>query len=902
MAQDTGQESDAQELDRVIVTGSLIPQTELEIATPVISITAEDIKRQGFKDVYDVLRAQPLATGSVQDSQFSGGFTPGAEPISLLGLDPGFTLVLIDGRPMADYPLLYNGQSNFVDLSSVPTAMVERIDIAPGNQSAIYGSSAIAGVVNIILKKRIDGTNLNFRFGSYDEGGGESIRYQLTGGQSVGSGDLTYGVQASRQDPIFGFQRNDFDSTNDNPNSALQYGSRTFLRLSATQAIYHDPGQATCDGLGNLFNGSTIRDFRPNRGFYCGSRAEPGYTSIMNDERSLSGYVNLTVPMGDSNDFYATLLANHNKMESNSGSRFWAAGVDTGQIIFNQTSGDFETFQHIFAPEEIGGIDVNNERNTSDSYNLAAGFRGTFGESSWDYDAYYARAAYDIKNRQLWPLKAEVENFFREQFLGPQLGEYYGYPVYAPDVDAFYQALTPEQYRSFNSEIRSDSSTWTHNLNFQLTNTNLFNLPGGPVGFAAVLQAGEQSWENPTDQRVVNGLFWGLTGTQGAGKRTNEALAIEFRLPVFSMLTANVSGRYDQYHNKGVNSDSDFTYKVGLEFRPVESLLVRGNYATAFKAPDMAYVFAGDSGFFTSVTDYYRCATEEPTTPIDDCTFSGEGVFGTRRGAPDLESITATSWGGGVVWAPNANFDVSVDYYRVDIDNKVNDLSLDSLMQLEAACRLGQLDPGSPTCVDALARIGRSGPNAPVPNQVNTVLTNPINVSKEEVSGITAKLNYRWETERWGRFSLSSSYNVTLDHESQQYPDDPVLDLLNEPFFSSEFPNIGSLSVTWEKGGWTTTLYGARYGRTPNFAAQLTTAGYTAAGAEKVDAHVTFNGSVDYRFNDDVSLSFTVNNLLNEDPPHDRSWTSYPYYNGFNYNAFGRSFLVEVNWKLGGNQ
>ena len=144
------------ELEMVTVTGSLIPQIQRETASPVVAITAEDMERQGFQNINEVLRAQPLATGAVQDNQFSGGFTPGATTISLLGLEPGFTLILLDGRPMADYPLLYNGQANFTDLSNIPTAMIERIDVLPGNQSAIYGSAAVAGVVNIILKKHLE--------------------------------------------------------------------------------------------------------------------------------------------------------------------------------------------------------------------------------------------------------------------------------------------------------------------------------------------------------------------------------------------------------------------------------------------------------------------------------------------------------------------------------------------------------------------------------------------------------------------------------------------------------------------------------------------------------------------------------------------------------------------------
>ncbi len=887
-------------LDKITVTGSLIPQVQVETATPVFSINAEDIQRQGFKDVYDVLRAQPLATGAVQDSQFAGGFTAGAKPISLLGLDPGFTLVLIDGRPMADYPLLYNGQSNFVDLASIPTAMVERIEIAPGNQSSIYGSSAIAGVVNIILKKRIDGTQMNFRMGGYDGGGGGNQRFQLTGGHSFGQLDLTWGLQLSNQDPIWGFQRKDFDSTNDNPNPAARYGSRTFVRSTGSGA-YIDPGADACAPLAGLFNGTTIYDTRPNRGNYCGSREEPGYTTFLNKERSSSGYANLSYAFNDNMEAYATLLLNHSNLESNSGSRFWQSSIDTGGFIINDNTGDFESFQHIFSPEETGGRNFNNERQSNDSYNVAVGLKGVIGQSNWDYNAYYARSEYRIDSKQQWALKAPIEDFFRQQFLGPQLGDYYGYPIYAPDEAAFYQALTPEQYRSFNSEIHTKSKTWTQNLNLQFTNTSLFELPAGDLGFAGVLQAGQQSWSNPTDPRVINGEFWGLTGTQGSGRRDNWAAAVEFRVPIFQMLTANLSGRYDDYKNKGGGSDSRATYKVGLEFRPIDALLFRANYATAFKAPDMAYVFAGDSGFFTTVVDYYRCATEQPGVDISQCDFNGEQVFGNRSGNPDLKSITAKSWGYGVVWSPNADFTVSADYYRVKIDKKVADLNLDTLMQTESACRLGQLDINSPTCVDAIARIGRSGPNAPQPNQVNTVAINPINVANEEVAGVTANLDYRWKSDNWGSFMAGARYNVTLKHESQQYPEDPVIDLLRQPFYSSEFKNIFSATLGWQMGDWTTTLYGVRYGRTPNYAAQLTTDGYAATDAGRVDAWTTYNLTLDYAVTDDVSLTFTANNLTGEKPPRDRTYTAYPYYNIFNYTGYGRSYMLELNWRFGGS-
>ncbi|WP_181141904.1 TonB-dependent receptor domain-containing protein [Xanthomonas arboricola] len=894
MAQDSGEVT---QLDKVTVTGSLIPRSQVETATPVFSITAQDIQRRGFKDVYDVLRSQPMATGSVQDGQFSGGFTAGAKSLSLLGLDPGFTLVLIDGRPMADYPLLYNGQSNFVDLASVPVGMVERIDVAPGNQSSIYGSSAIAGVVNIILKKRMDGVQMNYRMGTYDGGGGNNQRFQLTGGNEIGGANIVWGLQLNNQDPIYGYQRRDFDSTSDNPDPTLRYGSR--IALHNLPATYLDPGAENCAALGPLFNGSVQYDNRANRGNFCSSRTEPGYASILNKERSASGYANLSYAFNDNVELYSTLLLNRTKVEVNSGPRFWQTSSDTGGFFYNQDSQQLESYQRIFAPEETGNQNFNNDRQTADSYNIALGLKGGLGASNWTYDAYYARSEYRIESRQQWPLADRIEDFFREQFLGAPQGEYYGYPIYSPNDANFYRALTPAQYRSFNDEIRTKSRTWTQNVNLQLTNTELFNLPAGAVGVAGVVQAGNQYWTNPTDQRVIAGDFYQLTGTQGSGKRENWAAAFEMRVPILSTLTANLSGRYDDYKNQGGGGDSKVTYKAALEFRPIDSLLFRGNYATAFKAPDMAFSFAGDSGFFQGVNDYYRCALEEPNVPIADCTYGGTSIQGRRSGNADLKSITAKSWGAGVVWSPSASFSVNADYYNIKIDDKVSDLSTDALLQNESACRLGALDINSPTCVDALSRIDRTAADAPVPNRLSNIRINPVNISNEEISGVLTKATYNLATDSWGLFVFDAQYNLTLKHESQQFPQDPVRDLLSEPFFSSEFRSITNASITWQKDAWTTTLFGQRYGRTPNFTAQQSTDGYAVEGARKVGAWTTLNATLDYAVNDDISLTATVNNLADTRPPRDRTYSSYPYYNIFNYTGYGRSYMLELNWRFG---
>ena len=197
------------DLDKVTVTGSLIPQTTLETFTPVTIISAEDIQARGFNTVAEVLQSSSFATGGVQNNQSSASFTQGAETLSLFGLSASYMKYLIDGRPMANYPALYNGSDVFNNISGIPVELVERIEILPGGQSSLYGSDAIAGVVNIILKKNIDGAMLSARFGGYDEGGGQSGRISFADGFSAVDDKLNvvYGIQAEKTNPVWGYQR-----------------------------------------------------------------------------------------------------------------------------------------------------------------------------------------------------------------------------------------------------------------------------------------------------------------------------------------------------------------------------------------------------------------------------------------------------------------------------------------------------------------------------------------------------------------------------------------------------------------------------------------------------------------------------------------------------------------------
>jgi outer membrane receptor protein involved in Fe transport len=182
---DATSQEDEREMDQVVVTGSRIKRAEIEGPAPVTVISREQLEREGFVTVADALETITQASGSTQnDLNSAGGFTPNAAVINLRGLGPGRTLLLVNGRRAADYPFPYNGQSNFQNFNNIPAGAVERIEILAGGASAIYGSDAVAGVVNVVLKTNYDGDSIKLRVQTSTSGGRDIGDLQWVGGRT----------------------------------------------------------------------------------------------------------------------------------------------------------------------------------------------------------------------------------------------------------------------------------------------------------------------------------------------------------------------------------------------------------------------------------------------------------------------------------------------------------------------------------------------------------------------------------------------------------------------------------------------------------------------------------------------------------------------------------------------
>ena len=892
-------ETQVTDLQTVQVTGSRIPRAQVEGPAPITLVTAEDIRAAGFTSVPDVLQSLTQNGGETQSQQSAGGadFSPGAQQVDLRGLGPNHTLVLVNGRRIADFPLPFGGRSNFTDISSIPLGMIDRIEVLTGSASAIYGSDAISGVVNFILKKQADGTTIDYRYGWTEHGGGESHVLNLSSGFSRGAFNAVFGMEYRDQNPLWGFQRPQQDSSNDAPNpSRYGYPPRNFL-ITDWWDDYIDPGEETCDALSSLNDGSMQYAYRRNYGNYCGSDRAVAYRTMISKREGVNTFASLSYMFGNGSEWFADIQAGRHEVSLFRAPRSWSLMMPDGNeegYFYNQATEQIEYWQRQFTLEEMGGLQNGMVNTVQKTFGLTTGIRGVFGED-WDYEAAFSHSQY--KASISWPqIVASKANAL---FLGPQLpGEYIfrgaAYPIFNADHARLYTPLTAAEYAGIFANTTYHPQSLNQSLSFTVTQAELFQLPGGAAGFAATAEMGYQNYDLKPDPLATQYYYYSWKDSDGKGSRNRWALASELRMPVLDSLNLSVAGRYDKYRFAG-NAPGKFTWSAGMEWRPLESLLVRGSYGTAFRAPDLHYVFTGPGNDETSVTDYYLCDTEEPGESYDDCSYSGEGIIRSRVGNRALNPETSTAWTTGFVWSPSRVFDLSIDYFDIEMRNQVRDLSANEVMRQERDCRLGLngADINSATCQDMLSRITRSQNGS-----IYGVHVNPINIANEATSGVDASANLRFDT-GLGKFTLNGNYTWVREHVVQDYPDQPVVDkfAVNSGY---DIPRSkASARLSWEREAWSASIQGRRLGSLPN-GWSYDEVWEDGDPGPWIEATYRYNANMQYKFNERAQVSLTVNNLFDKAPPADPTYTSYPYYDISWFDPQGRPFFVEFTYKLGG--
>ena len=890
-------------LQTVVVTGSRIPRIEAEGPSPVVTITAADILNNGFANTADIMSSLTQNLGALDNNQYADGFSPGAQAVDLRGLGPNHTLVLVNGRRIADYPQAYGGNSNFTDISNIPTSMIDRIEILSGSDSAIYGSDAVSGVINFIMKKKADGTTVDFRDGETQHGGGSSQRLSITSGWSNDRFDAIFSVDLLNQQPLWAFQRNFTDSRLDSPADPSDIvASQVFTRIDQN-GNYLDPGQATCNSLSHLDNGTVFRASRAGYGpdnsgdfpgYYCGSYADVGYGTLENGRRAANLWGSASYRLNDRASLFLDVQAGISKQVSYNTPLQWENsfaqdGTSVPVPFFNQATGQVEQWQRrYFTIEENGGFDAGEIHNDNVTFSINTGVKGAF-NADWSYEALLGYSQNKLTEK--WPVLISAKA--QELYLGPSLGTDpgSGYQIYNAPISRLYTPLTVDQFRSITTDSLDEDLSRTENVSFSVNSGHLWTMPAGPVGFAAVAEYGHDSLKQEVDPGSLDGTYYQYHNTAANGSRNRFGAGVEFRIPLLSSVTLNAATRYDEYRYSG-NASGKATYNGGLEWRPLRTLLVRGSIGTGFRAPDLSYLYAGESGSSSGGSDYWWCRANEPNTdPTDDCDRSDVSFNGASHGSTALKDETSVSYTYGLVFSPTKNISFNADYYNIALTNEVLYQSSDTILRQEADCRLGVLVTNSPFCQQVISQVSRF-PHSDLsyPDGIIAVHVLPINAASERTSGLDLGAHWAIEAGRAGTFDLSGAYTHVIKHTIQLSADQPVDDELTDLYYYVIPKDKATYAAGWTLSKFTATIHGNWLGGLPNY-----------DGTKRLSPTQVYNASMVYRFTERGMFTFFVDNLFDEKPQRDPTWTSYPYYSRNWFSPVGRAYFFEASYRFGGS-
>lgn len=867
------------ELEAMTVTGSRIRRTQVEGPAPVTVLTARDFQTRGFATLYDALRTLNQSTGVVEGELSQQGFTPNGRFVDLRGMGPNYQLILLNGRRLADYPQSYGGIANAVSLSAIPLAAVERVEVLSSGASSIYGSDAVAGVINIITRSNYEGDEVNVRGGATSRGGGESHRLQWLGGKRIDALHLTYAAEYLKRDAILGRDRDFMDSFRDIPNGTdpVLAGTGLILRnFNTGRNEWPDGLAATCSRFAG-FEANTVDGS-------CSYPGHPGTQSIRNGLESVSGYLSGTYFFDNNLQAFGDLHVSRGRAHMAPATQSWFSDV-----FYDPNYDAPMAIARNFATHEIGGFADRAVRTDETAVSAAAGLRGTLMEDRFGWSLTASHSMFEVETRQPVFVTRALQDFF----LGPSQGvSPEGFAIRPVDTARLLNPLTPAQFAQLNITADNHADTAVSQVAFEM-NGELLELPFGPLDMAAVVEAARQSYAMEPDARLHPDYTgpdraYNLTDTYGRGDRNRFAVGGEFRAPLLPSLKGTLAGRYDHYDDV-TDVDGAATWSTGLEWRPLEPLLVRGTYGTSFRAPDMHFVFAGRSGFFGNIVDEYFCRLDgvDPTSPacLQDASYSYQ-TTGTRQGSYRLEEEKGRSTTLGVVADIVEGMSLSMDWYKLRLEGGVSDITPEELMRNEADCRIGTRRDGSPVdvnsteCQHYLSLVTRPDPLAPV----TAIRPYPINQSMQKTSGLDVNWRYKVET-RIGEINANLGWTHVLDFASRQFDDGEVKDQRDNRYYQS-FRSRINWTAQWERDSWSAGLYGYRWGSFPRWDTSSRTAPY-----------IVWNGNVQKRLGDRASVGLYVTNLFDKLAPQDSSYSRYPYFSEA-FSPIGRELFLQFDYKL----
>ncbi|GAB3248089.1 TonB-dependent receptor [Chitinimonas naiadis] len=736
-----------QKVEKIEVTGTSIKRIAKEGALPVTTISRDEIQRSGATSTEQLVATIAAANtgGAVSTSSAFSVSSFGQASASLRGLGDTRTLVLVNGRRLANFAT--NGAT--VDINSIPMAAIERVEVLKDGASAVYGSDAVAGVINFILRKDYQGFEATGYYGVATQGGGEISRGSFVAGfgdlaedkfNILLTGDIEHQAKLMGKDRGFshpGYNSlGDTTSGNATPGNILGY----YDSNNVFQSLGGNPGYPNCGG-------SSVND--PNFANKCRFDATP-YVGLLPklDRGDLVAKFNWQAL--DNLQVYGEGMYSRNEhtfteqpVPISSAFTYGVNGDSLAEILVRPSSPYYPTDWAIANNVNGQPLSVTYRafdaglrvfKDTAEQNRFLLGAKGSLG--SWDYDVAASRNESKVKE--------VLQN---------------GYPTYS----RLLPILNSDQFNPFATGLQNDAvSQAIHDSNFVGTaisaksvttdvdariSGELFDLPAGALASAFGIQARKEKLDTVPSEALATGDISGYGGAIPAisKDRTVNALFAEFNIPILSTLEADLAIRRDHYSDFGNTTNP----KVSFRWSPTKQLLLRASYGEGFRAPSLSDLYTPQTAQITGViSDPARCPT---TNNALDCSTQFQTLSG---GNPSLKPEKSKQNSFGFVFEPVTGFSVGVDFFNIHLTDAITS-GIDALTILN-----------NPSYSYLLVRKAADPANPSLPGQIDHFVQTSVNAAKIDVSGLDFDLKARLGKYDFGTVTaaLNGTYMSKYDY------------------------------------------------------------------------------------------------------------------------------------------
>ncbi|GGP86591.1 TonB-dependent receptor [Shewanella ulleungensis] len=709
---------DAQaKVERIEVTGSRIKRTDIEGPSPVQSLSKDDIANMGFDNLQQLLERMPAngsgafsTRGNSQDSTANGGAS-----ISLRGLGPDATLVLINGRRVGSSAFAEGISNSFVDINNIPVSAIERIDILKDGASAIYGSDAIAGVVNIVLKKDIEGIEINLGYGDDSGTGYDETTASLVWGVKADKGSASIILDYFTNGTLSAEDMGRFGTANQSP-----YGGEDYRSSRGYPGYFYVNGVKTidpdCPADSATASGSCLFDYGP-------------YNMTIPTSERVGAIGQFDYMLGEDLTAFLELSVQHNTSEA--GGAPTPLDEDAGLTVPGSHP------NNPFADDAV--IDIGRYRTVdagarrwdieSDTMRIVAGLRGVINDWDWEVSAQRGRS-------ESTQTGDRSQGWVRTDYLQAEIdaGNYNPFGGVTNSQDVI-DRITTSLVRQGKSSITAYDASITGQA---------FTIADRDIMMAAGAEYREESVSDVPDEQFQRGLIFGTEAISAFGSRDQHAAYVEFSIPMTDSFELQLAGRYDSYSDFGSTTNPKIAFQWGIS----DELTARGSWSTGFRAPSLAQIGLGPSEKSDFLVDSYRCAADNVDCELLDYNF----IF---AGNPDLDAEESETWNVGMIWAPSQQFDIGFDLFNIVQDNKIDSLQNQDLYDEHCG------DQNSTVCLRNAPQAGETF------GTIDVIKSGFVNIGSQEVQGLDLSTHYALELNNYGdvKFGLEYSYLISFEKE-----------------------------------------------------------------------------------------------------------------------------------------